>query len=78
MTILPISLFFILWDWIAIRSGHWDFDYSQTLGLRLAFGLPLEEYLFFIIIPLAIILTYEGVTRLRPQWRDRYAEERSP
>ncbi len=78
MTILPISLFFILWDWIAIRSGHWDFDYSQTLGVRLAFGLPLEEYLFFIIIPLAIILTYEGVTRLRPQWRDRYAEERSP
>jgi hypothetical protein len=46
--------------------------------VRLAFGLPLEEYLFFIIIPLAIILTYEGVTRLRPQWRDRYAEERSP
>jgi hypothetical protein len=47
------------------------------LGLVLVFGLPLEEYLFFIIIPLAIILTYEGVTRLKPQWRDRHHEERA-
>ena len=77
MTILPISAFFVLWDWIAIHSGHWDFDYSQTLGLELAFGLPLEEYLFFIIIPLAIILTYEGVTRLKPKWRDRHHDERA-
>jgi len=78
LTILPISAFFVLWDWIAINSGHWDFDYTQTLGVTLAFGLPLEEYLFFIIIPLAIILTYEGVTRLKPRWRDRYSEQETP
>lgn len=75
MTILPVSAFFLLWDWFAIYSKHWDFDYSQMLGIIGPFGIPLEEFLFFLIVPLAIILTYEGVTRLRPQWRDRPASE---
>jgi hypothetical protein len=26
--------------------------------------------LFFIVVPLAIILTYEGVTKLRPHWKE--------
>lgn len=72
MTILPIALFFLIWDWFAIRSDHWDFDYQQMLGITGPFAIPLEEYLFFIIIPLAIILTYEGVTSLKPDWRDRH------
>ena len=32
--------------------------------------MPLEELLFFLLIPLAIILTYEGVTTLRPAWKE--------
>lgn len=71
MTILPVSAFFLLWDWFAIHSKHWDFDYSQMLGIIGPFNIPIEEFLFFVIVPLAIILTYEGVTRLRPHWRDR-------
>lgn len=74
-TILPVSLFFILWDWLAINQGHWDFDYDQMLSITGPLGIPLEEYLFFIVIPLAIILTYEGLTSLRPQWRDRPNEK---
>ena len=74
-TILPISLFFLLWDWLAINQGHWHFDYEQMLGITGPFGIPLEEYLFFIVIPLAIILTYEGLTRLLPHWRDRHQEQ---
>ena len=49
--------------------------YSQMLGITGPFGIPLEEYLFFIVIPLAIILTYEGVTSLWPHWRDRHKDE---
>ncbi len=75
VTILPISLFFLLWDWFAIRSRHWDFDYTQMLGITGPFNIPLEEYLFFIVIPLAIILTYEGVRSLKPHWRDRHQED---
>ena len=39
---------------------HWTFDPEQTLTARL-FGLPLEELGFFVVIPLAGLLTYEAV-----------------
>lgn len=70
MTIIPISIFFLLWDFLAIHWRHWEFDRDQILGIILPFGMPLEELLFFLLIPLAIILTYEGVTKLRPAWKE--------
>lgn len=54
---------FILWDAFAIAQGHWFFDRSQMLGIIGPLNIPLEEYLFFIIIPIAAVLTLEGVTR---------------
>ena len=41
-------------------AGHWWFDPDQTLPWRVA-GLPLEEVAFFVVIPLAAVLTYEAV-----------------
>ena len=32
-------------------------------------GIPLEEYLFFIVVPMAAIMTIEGVTTVKPHWR---------
>lgn len=69
-TIAPIAIFFLLWDAAAIHFGHWEFDSNQILGIILPFQIPLEELLFFLVVPLAIILTYEGVTKLRPRWRE--------
>ena len=54
---------FILWDAFAIAQGHWFFDRSQMLGIIGPLNIPLEEYLFFLIIPIAAVLTLEGVTR---------------
>ena len=51
---------FVLWDLAATRAGHWQFDPEQTLPVRL-WGLPLEELGFFVVIPLAGLLTYEAV-----------------
>jgi len=31
--------------------------------------IPLVEYLFFIVIPIASIMTIEGVTTVKPHWR---------
>lgn len=59
--ILPVSLFFLAWDAFAINQEHWSFDPAQTLGIYGPFDVPLEEYLFFFIIPLAALLTLEGV-----------------
>ena len=44
----------------ATHAGHWMFDPGQTLSARF-FGLPLEELGFFVVIPLAGLLTYEAV-----------------
>jgi hypothetical protein len=69
LSILPISLLFLIWDAYAIARGHWFFDRSQMLGIVGPFQIPLEEYLFFIVVPLAAILTIEGVTTVKPHWR---------
>jgi lycopene cyclase domain-containing protein len=60
LSIAPVFVVFVLWDLAATHAGHWMFDAAQTLPVRLG-GLPLEELGFFVVIPLAGILTYEAV-----------------
>ena len=61
LTLLIAIPVFIVWDAFAIAQGHWFFDYGQMTGIIGPLGVPLEEYLFFIIIPIAAVLTWEGV-----------------
>jgi lycopene cyclase domain-containing protein len=61
LTIGLVSPWFVIWDIYATAQGHWFFDRSLTLGIYGPFGLPLEEYLFFVFIPIAAVLTLEGV-----------------
>lgn len=67
--ILPVSLIFIVWDAYAIHQGHWHFDENQILGIFGPFGIPLEEYLFFTVVPLAAILTIEAVRTVKKHWQ---------
>ena len=60
LSIAPVFLVFVAWDLAATHAGHWMFDPEQTLSARF-FGLPLEELGFFVVIPLAGLLTYEAV-----------------
>ena len=64
----PGLLLGVAWDEYAVRHGHWHFDRRYLVGLRLA-GLPIEEVLFFLVIPTCAVLTLEAVRRRRPQWR---------
>lgn len=68
LSILPVALVFIAWDVAATRAGHWSFDPEQTLPVRVL-GLPLEELAFFVVVPLAGLLTFEavGVVLGRPE-----------
>ncbi len=59
---------FVAWDVYAVARGHWHFDPAQTLGVTLPGGLPLEELLFFMVVPVASVLTLEAVRRVRG-WR---------
>jgi len=69
LSVLPISILFLIWDAYAISQGHWFFDREQILGIYGPLNIPLEEYLFFIVIPMAAIMTIEGVTTVKPHWR---------
>lgn len=64
LTLLPVMAVFLAWDLWAVSMGHWAFDPLQTLGFR-AFGLPVEELLFFVVIPTCALLSYEAVRRVR-------------
>ncbi len=52
---------FALWDFAAIAAGHWTFDPRQTTGILLLGALPLEEVLFFVVVPVCAILGFEAV-----------------
>jgi lycopene cyclase domain-containing protein len=69
ISILPISVFFLIWDAYAIKRGHWFFARDQILGIYGPLNIPLEEYLFFIVVPLAAIFTLEAVVTVKPHWR---------
>jgi lycopene cyclase domain-containing protein len=59
---------FVLWDWYAISRHQWSFDPRRTTGIVLPGHLPIEELLFFVIVPLASILTFEAVRSVHPSW----------
>ncbi len=61
LTILPVLAPFLIWDAYAISQGHWFFDESRIMGVYLPGEIPLDELLFFIVIPFASILTLEAV-----------------
>ena len=70
-SILPVSALFIVCDAYAISQVHLFFDRDQVLGIFGPFGIPLEEYLFFIVVPMAALLTIEAVTTVKPHWKKK-------
>ena len=65
LTLLPVVCVFYVWDVYAVSRHHWSFDPSRVTGLRLPGDLPVEELLFFVVIPVASILALEAVRRVR-------------
>jgi lycopene cyclase domain-containing protein len=61
LTLVPVMAIFAGWDIAAIAAGHWSFDPRQTTGVLLPGGLPLDELLFFLVVPLCAILGFEAV-----------------
>lgn len=59
--ILPVAAVFIVWDVVAILAQVWTYNPAYLTGVDLAGILPLEELLFFIVIPLCGLLTYNAV-----------------
>lgn len=52
-----VAIPFIVWDIIFTQTGVWWFNNTYTIGVRV-FGLPIEEWLFFICIPFSCLFTF--------------------
>ena len=63
-TVLPVVAIFLVWDGLAIAADVWSYNPRYLTGVRLPFAIPLEELVFFLVIPLCALLTYEAVTTL--------------
>src|SRR3712207_7496370 len=50
--VLPEFAVFVVWVLYAIAQGHWDYSATRTLDVRLPGGIPVEEVLFFLVVPL--------------------------
>jgi lycopene cyclase domain-containing protein len=68
-TLVPVVVVFGAWDIWSIHRGLWSYDGHYLVGVTLPGHLPLEELLFFLVIPTCAVLTYEAVIARRPDWR---------
>jgi len=65
LTVVPVVAVFTVWDLYAVARGHWTFDPQRTTGIRLPGRLPLEELLFFVVVPVASVLSFEAVRAVK-------------
>ena len=76
----PVVAAFLIWDAIAIALKVWHYNPRYGSGIDVPF-MPLEELLFFIVIPLCGLLTYNAVNAVLAiiaRWRrGRTGAERS-
>ena len=73
--VLPVALAFIVWDAIAIAANVWTYNARYLTGLHLPGRLPIEEVLFFVVIPLCGLLTYNAVSAILQRIRRASTDE---
>nr|WP_275588418.1 lycopene cyclase domain-containing protein [Microlunatus panaciterrae] len=61
LALLVVVIVFSVWDIAGILRDHWTYSPTFTTGIHLIFGMPLEELVFFLVIPICGLLTYEAV-----------------
>jgi lycopene cyclase domain-containing protein len=64
LTDFSILIIYLSWDFWAINRRNWYFDTKQIIGSYILGKMPIEEVLFFIIVPLTTIMTYLALMKL--------------
>ncbi|MGX9790714.1 lycopene cyclase domain-containing protein [Mycobacterium sp. MMS18-G62] len=59
--LFPVAVVFAVWDVAAIVADVWAYNPRYVTGIELLGSLPIEELLFFVVIPLCGLLTYNAV-----------------
>ena len=61
LSLLPVVVVFTVWDVVGIARHHWSYNPRFVTGIQVVFHMPLEELVFFVVIPICGLLTYEAV-----------------
>lgn len=67
--ILPAVLY-IVWDMYFTENGVWSFNDTFITGIKFN-GLPLEEMLFFFVVPYCCVFIYECIRSYFPQLKNK-------
>lgn len=62
--VLGVAVVFLVWDEIAVAARVWSYDGAYLSGLNIPFRVPIEEVLFFVVIPACALLTYNAVSAI--------------
>ena len=62
-----VAFVFLIWDALFTRAGVWGFNEAYCLGLNI-FMMPIEEWLFFFVIPFVSLFTHFAVKHLAPKF----------
>jgi lycopene cyclase domain-containing protein len=76
LAILPVAVVFVVWDAIAIAGDVWTYNPRYLVGVELPAAIPLEELLFFLVIPLCGLLTYSAVSGILARVRRTHHADR--
>jgi lycopene cyclase domain-containing protein len=68
--VLPVAVVFLAWDAIAIAAGVWTYNPRYLTGLLLPLRIPVEELVFFLVVPVCGILTYGCVQAMLARGRN--------
>lgn len=63
-----VAVFFLIWDFYFTTIGVWSFNYDYCLGIELL-GMPLEEWLFFLIIPFCSLFIHYCAITVNPNFK---------
>lgn len=63
--IFAMMIVYIPWDVIFTQKGIWAFNHQYVSGLYLL-RLPVEEWLFFVVITYCVVFTYEVIVLFWP------------
>lgn len=77
LSLAPVVVLYSVWDVVGIVRDHWSYSARFTTGWHVpGTPMPVEELVFFVVIPVCGLLTYGAVGTcldLVATWRARRA-----
>ncbi len=68
LSTITIAIIFLVWDFYFTKIGVWSFNYNYCLGIKI-FEMPVEEWLFFLIIPFCSLFIHFCAITVNPKFR---------